>query len=111
MDSQFDDSLIDYLPLQLELLICEAIELFNQEPSKAKKFLTQKKLMLDTPAAMANFIISQSKLSKRRLGEYLGSVDYYNQCVCEAYVRNLSLEGSFSYYPAYDVYLLCLCVH
>ena len=80
-----DPGLIAYLPEKLGSLMKEAIYLFNLKPNTAREFLISKKIISSFPSEFADFIFTyssiQSKLSKRRIGEFVGNANAYNQDV------------------------------
>ena len=75
--------IIDYLPLQLETIYAEATQYFNEKPSRGIQFLVNSHVIEDSPEDVARFIFSQTKLSKRLIGEYIGGSDIFNQTVSE----------------------------
>ena len=85
-----DVGLIAYLPEKLGLLMKEAVYLFNIKPTTAKEFLIAKKVICNSPSEFADFIFtyssSQSKLSKRRIGEFVGNSSTYNQEVLNCFL-------------------------
>ena len=80
-----DPGLIAYLPEKLGSLMKEAIYLFNLKPNTAREFLISKKIISSFPSEFADFIFTysstQSKLSKRRIGEFVGNANACNQDV------------------------------
>jgi len=78
------DQLKNYPPAELSKIYLEAANKFNMKPSSARDFLAAKNVIQGLPSEMAEFIFVQTKLSKRRIGEYIGKPDAYNQHVCEA---------------------------
>jgi cytohesin len=88
-----EDDLVEYLPLQLEIIIAEAIEIFNEKPSDARKFLMEKRVITGSAEEFASFIFSHHRLSKRLVGEYVGKADPFNQEVCENLFAMFELSG------------------
>ena len=76
---------------------------FNTKPKLAKEFLILKGVIHGTPEEMACFIFqNNNKLSKRRVGEYIGNVEEYNQRVCSALFQkydfsNQTLDNALRY--------------
>lgn len=95
------DGLIAYLPDKLSLLLKEAIYQFNLKPNVAKDFLITKKIISkNSPKEFGNFIfqnsnIHQSKLSKKRIGEFVGSFHSYNQEVLDYFLAKFDFSGPF----------------
>lgn len=87
------DYIVDYLPLQLEFLYAEAVELFNLKPTKAISFLVDRKVIENIPCDVAQFFFIQTKLSKRLMGEYLGSQETFNQNVAECLFALFPFSG------------------
>ena len=85
-----DDGLIAYLPEKLALILKEAIYLFNLKPNSSKEFLRARKVISNSASDFAKFIFThssgQSKLSKRRIGEFLGNSHPYNQEVLNCFL-------------------------
>lgn len=86
-----DDGLIAYLPDKLALILKEAIYLFNLKPNSSKEFLRARKVISNSASDFAKFIFThssgQSKLSKRRIGEFLGNSHPYNQEVLNCFLE------------------------
>lgn len=95
-----ESELLSYSEDELQPIYNEAVTKFNIKPKSAREFLASKKVIQGLPEDMANFIIQNPKLSKRywsklilvyllqlikhrRIGEYIGNVDTFNQCVCD----------------------------
>ena len=76
------DQLKQYPPNELNKIFAEASTKFNIKPASAREFLVAKKVIQGSPEDMAQFIFDQTKLSKRRIGEYIGKHDSFNQKVC-----------------------------
>ena len=96
------DYVIDYLPLQLEVLNGEAVDIFNVKPTKAIKFLLDQHVIDESPEDVAYFIYSHKQLSKRLIGEYVGERHDFNQLVAKKLfslysLSNLSLDEGIRY--------------
>ena len=52
-----------------------------------------KRVIQGLPSEMAEFILSQPKLSKRRVGEYIGNIDALSQRVCEELFARYDFTG------------------
>ena len=73
------EQLVDYSETELEKINAEAVSKFNMKPKSVREFLISHKVIQGLPSEIAKFIFNQSKLSKRRIGEYIGNADAYNQ--------------------------------
>jgi cytohesin len=70
---------------ELKPILTDATTKFNMKPKSAREFLVSKGVIHGTATEIADFILTNNqKLSKRRVGEYIGNVDEYNQQVCAA---------------------------
>ena len=83
-----------YSPSELEEIYAEAVTKFNLKPKLVKEFLVSKRVIEGLPSEMAKFIFQQPKLSKRRIGEYIGNVEPYNQLVCESLFGLYNFAGT-----------------
>ena len=92
-----EDGLIAYLPDKLALILKEAIYLFNLKPNLAKEFLISKRVISDSPSEFADFIFThsngQSKLSKRRIGEFVGNSNLFNQDVLNYFLSKFDFTN------------------
>lgn len=94
------DELRNYTPQELQTIYSEAHVKFNVRPSQARDYLVTKKAVQGLPSEFAQFIFEHNQhLSKRRIGEYIGRGDLYNQQVCDSLMHkfdfsNLSLDGA-----------------
>jgi Sec7 domain/PH domain len=92
-----EDGLIAYLPDKLALILKEAIYLFNLKPNLAKEFLISKRVISDSPSEFADFIFThsngQSKLSKRRIGEFVGNSNQFNQDVLNCFLSKFDFTN------------------
>ena len=61
----------------------EAAIKFAINPMESHSFLLSKGLIDGSPEQFANYIFSQPRLSKRRIGEFVGQPDHFNQKACE----------------------------
>lgn len=84
---------VDYLPQQLEALCAEATQLFNEKPKRGIQFLVSSYVIEDSPEDVAKFLFSQTKLSKRWIGEYIGGGDIFNQTVSETLFDMFPFKG------------------
>lgn len=68
----------------------EAIRQFNFKPKRGIKMLIEKAFIpSDAPADVARFLITNDRLDKAMLGEYLGEGDEYNVSVMHAFVDTM----------------------
>jgi cytohesin len=67
---------------ELKVILTDATTKFNMKPKSARDFLISKGVIHGNASEMADFIYNNNKLSKRRIGEYIGNVEEYNQRVC-----------------------------
>lgn len=91
------EDLIAYLPEKLTSILKEAAYLFNLKPNTAKEFLIKKKIITGLPCEFAEYVytqsINQSRLSKRRIGEFLGNNSFFNQEVLESFLLKIDFSG------------------
>ena len=67
---------------------------FNIKPKSCREYLIAERYMQGLPSEFAAFIMNnQAKLSKKRIGEYIGSEDEYAQCVCSELFSFYRLQG------------------
>jgi cytohesin len=85
--------LIVYNEDELNSIYNEAVVKFNIKPKSVREFLVQKRVIRGFPKEIAEFISTQPKLSKRRVGEYIGNVDEFNQKVCEELFAKYDFSG------------------
>jgi hypothetical protein len=78
---------------ELQQINIEAITKFNLKPKSAREYLIVKKVIQGLPSEMAEFIQKNNKLSKRRVGEYIGNYEEYNQQVCEELFSRYDLKN------------------
>eukprot|EP01041_Mallomonas_annulata_P008941 gene8941-18499_t len=78
------EELINYSESELIKINAEAVAKFNMKPKSVREYLISQKVIQGLPSEIASFIFHQPKLSKRRIGEYIGNEDSYNQAVCES---------------------------
>lgn len=70
------------------------ISKFNQKPAAGVELLINNGLLARTPEAVANFIRQRGgELSKRCVGDYVGSPDPFAQAVLAALLRDYDFEG------------------
>jgi brefeldin A-inhibited guanine nucleotide-exchange protein len=77
------DELVEYGDSEEALILRDAVTKFNIKPKACRDFLIAKKIIQGLPSEFAEFILHQPKISKRRIGEYIGGVETLNQLVCE----------------------------
>jgi brefeldin A-inhibited guanine nucleotide-exchange protein len=71
----------------------EGIVKFNMKPKKGLKYLTDVCGLENTPAAIAQFLLTSSGLDKRAVGDFLGEGDEFNKSVLYAYVDAIDFAG------------------
>lgn len=76
------EDLIEYGDSERAAIMRDAVTKFNIKPKASRDFLVAKKVIQGLPSEFAEFILSEPKISKRRIGEYIGSVEQLNQLVC-----------------------------
>jgi cytohesin len=75
--------LIPRTEIELKSILLDATTKFNMKPKSARDFLISKGVIHGTAEEVADFLLqNSSKLSKRRVGEYIGNIDSFNQLVC-----------------------------
>jgi Sec7-like guanine-nucleotide exchange factor len=88
------EELIAYQPEKLSTILKEAAYLFNKKPINARDFLVSKKVNTGLPEEFAEYIysqsVNQSRLSKRRMGEFLGDISIYNQEVLDLFLLKIN---------------------
>lgn len=87
------EDLIEYGDSERAAIMRDAVTKFNIKPKACRDFLIAKKLMQGLPSEFADFILSEPKISKRRIGEYIGSVETLNQLVCEQLFSRYDFSG------------------
>lgn len=85
--------LIEYEETELTAILRDAVTKFNIKPKACRDFLVAKKVIQGLPAEVASFILNQPKISKRRIGEYIGAVETLNQLVCEQLFSRYDFHG------------------
>jgi len=63
------------------------IKQFNLEPKKGLKYLEESGFLENTPELVAKFLFRQERLSKKQIGNYLGSHQEFNQEVLSHFVQ------------------------
>ncbi len=71
----------------------EGIVKFNMKPKKGLRYLVDVCGIENTPAAIAQFLQSNSGLDKRAVGDFLGEGDDFNKQVLYAYVDAIDFAG------------------
>jgi len=75
-------------------LLSKACYEFNLKPVKGRKFLMDEAVISSEPADFANFLFHFSeRLSKRRVGEYIGGSSDIQEAVCEALFSRYDFAG------------------
>lgn len=87
------DNLIQYSEDELQTIYNEAITKFNLKPKSLRDYLASKRVIQGLPSEIAAFLHEQTKLSKRRVGEYIGQQDNFNQKVCEELFARYNFAG------------------
>ncbi len=77
-------TILEFSQEEKDIIFNDAVTKFNLKPKSTKDFLVSKRIIGGTAQEIAHFIFTQPKLSKRRVGEYIGQLDTFNQRVCEA---------------------------
>lgn len=68
----------------------EAVRQFNYKPKRGLKLLIEGDLLpSDSPAAIANFLLTNERVNKTMLGDYLGGPEPENTAVMHAFVDQL----------------------
>ncbi|KAG9443870.1 hypothetical protein H6P81_015210 [Aristolochia fimbriata] len=70
-----------------------AISEFNRKPSKGVEYLISNKLVVRTPASVAEFLKNTSSLDKAMIGDYLGQHEEFPLAVMHAYVDAMKFSG------------------
>jgi hypothetical protein len=83
-----------YSQEQFEAINKEAVVKFNLKPSDARRYLIDQNVITDDPVNFALWISSTPRLSKRRIGEFIGKEDDLNQQCCAALFASYDLQGS-----------------
>jgi brefeldin A-inhibited guanine nucleotide-exchange protein len=92
--SALEDGLIEYLPTTHARLLKQAINNFNRSPMTARDFLVARRMLIGSPNDLAQFIFeNRPKLSKKKLGHFLGENNAFNQKVCDCLLLKYSFEG------------------
>ena len=90
------ESLRNYTPLELNIIMSDAVTKFNIKPSSAREYLVAKKALQGLPSELAQFIAEFTpQLSKRRIGEFIGKYEAYNQAVCDSLMYKYNFSGMF----------------
>jgi hypothetical protein len=87
------EELVTYSDSELAAIYRDAVTKFNIKPKACRDFLINKKVIRGLPSEFAEFILAQSKISKRRIGEYIGGIDKLNQLVCEELFSRYDFRG------------------
>ncbi|ETO23926.1 hypothetical protein RFI_13236 [Reticulomyxa filosa] len=66
---------------------------FNIKPSQGIKYLMENGFLNDDPTSIAEFLLTQSQLSKIQIGEYLGGEKPLNQKVMHEYINRIQLAN------------------
>jgi hypothetical protein len=76
-----------------EKLLRKHINEFNMEPNKAIKNLIKQEALADNPDAIAYFLIHEHRLSKTKIGEYLGIGEDIHNKVLRSFVNQLDFTN------------------
>ncbi|OQV23825.1 IQ motif and SEC7 domain-containing protein 2 [Hypsibius exemplaris] len=69
------------------------LNLFNKKPERGMEYLIEKGFVVQTPSAIARFLISRKGLSKQKIGEYLGNHDAFCIAALECFAGEIDLCG------------------
>jgi Sec7-like guanine-nucleotide exchange factor len=83
-----------YSDSELASIYRDAVTKFNIKPKACRDFLISKRVIRGLPSEFAQFILDQPKISKRRIGEFIGGVDKLNQLVCEELFSRYDFKGN-----------------
>ncbi|XP_022801805.1 IQ motif and SEC7 domain-containing protein 1-like isoform X1 [Stylophora pistillata] len=79
-------------PQKLETRI--GINHFNRKPEKGINYLVAHQVLEDSPEVVAKFLLSESGISKQKLGEYLGNLqNEFNMEVLKYFVQSMDFTG------------------
>ncbi len=77
-------SLPPSLPLSLPPSLPPSISISPRKPTKGIQYLVMEGVLQDDPQAVADFLIGNDKLSKEKIGEFLGEINSeFNMAVLE----------------------------
>jgi len=66
---------------------------FNMNPRRGVEFLVTSGLITNTPSAFALFLLHTEGLSKKKIGEFFGRGEEFNQECLEQYLSHFDFEG------------------
>lgn len=72
----------------------QALHLFETKPNKAVDMLIEHKIISDSPAAIADFLYCNPRLSGKMVGEYLGENEERNLAVLDAFLDKMNLSDT-----------------
>jgi hypothetical protein len=78
-------------PRKIHPMLASALRKFESDPERAIAYLMDKKILLDDPISIANFLFKTADLSRRQLGRYLSKPD--NSNVFHAFLDCFRLQG------------------
>jgi cytohesin len=78
---------------ELQRIYLDAVITFNLKPKSVRQYLISKKLIQGFPSEIAEFIQKNPKISKRRLGEYIGNPDPFQQQVCDELFKSYDFQN------------------
>ena len=89
-----DGIMADHRRSSRVLLQQQAATKFNIKPKEGIAFLIDKNVIIGSPNEVASYLYDhRMRLSKRRLGEYLGSSKDFNRLVCTEFISRLDFYG------------------
>ena len=90
----FSPVMTDHRRSSRVLLQQQAATKFNIKPKDGISFLIDKNVIIGSPNEVASYLYDhRMRLSKRRLGEYLGSSKDFNRTVCTEFISRLDFYG------------------
>ncbi|XP_055343001.1 IQ motif and SEC7 domain-containing protein 1-like isoform X2 [Paramacrobiotus metropolitanus] len=69
------------------------LNLFNKKPERGMEYLIEKGFVVESPSAVARFLISRKGLSKQKIGEYLGCQTDFCIAVLQCFAGEVDLCG------------------
>ena len=92
MNSSYNPNDFDMLKSKKELWE-KGIELFNKKPKKGIQFLQDSQLLGRSSEELAEFLITDDRLDKTAIGDFLGENEKFNKEVMYAYVDQMDFYG------------------
>jgi len=94
---------VDFARIKQEkITLKEAIETFNEKPTKGITMLIEHQVVENTPESIANFLLKNRDLSKQKIGEFIGSE--HNQEVLHQFAFMQDFSGK-DFMTAFRQYL------